>query len=86
MAGVVHPGVDRRRTFERVEPAGRVRQQAQARCEQLALEGAAARVLERRDQELVREPAAVRGQHDEAVALDDDPLARSKLRLEVAAD
>jgi hypothetical protein len=69
-----------------MEPAERLRQQAQARREQLALEGAAPRVLERRDQELVWEPAAVRGQHDEAAALDDDPLARGKLRLEVTAD
>jgi hypothetical protein len=43
-------------------------------------------MLERRDQELIGEPPAVRGQHDEAAALDDEPLARSKLRVEVTAD
>ena len=69
-----------------MEPAERLRQQAQARREQLALEGAAPRVLERRDQELIGEPPAVRGQRDEAAALDDEPLARSKLCLEVTAD
>jgi hypothetical protein len=86
VAGVVQPGVDRRRAFESVEPAERLRQQAQPGREELALEGASARVLERRDQKLVGQPPAVRGQHDEAAALDDDPLARSKLCLEVTAD
>jgi hypothetical protein len=69
-----------------MQPAERLGKQVERRREQLAFEGALARVLERRDQELVRKPATVRGQQDEAVALDDEPLARSKLCLEVTAD
>src|SRR5436190_1798883 len=65
VTGVVHPGVHGHRAFKRMEPAERFRKQAQRRRKQLALEGAPAWVLERRDQELVGQPAAVRGQQDE---------------------
>ena len=69
-----------------MEPAERFGKQTERRREQLALERALARVLERRDQEFVGQPATESGEHDEAVALEDEPLARSKLRLEVTAD
>jgi hypothetical protein len=64
----------------------RLRKQAQGGSEEIALQRALTRVPERRDQELIGQPAAVSGQQDESVSLEDEALSRVPLRLQVTAD
>jgi hypothetical protein len=86
MALVVEPGVHGERSFEAVEAAECLREQAERRLEEVALEGAPRSVLPRREQELVGQAAAVGGEQDEAVALQDQALAGLDLGVDVSAD
>src|SRR5207253_60793 len=69
-----------------MEPPEGLGDQAQRGSEQLALERAFIWVSERRDQELVGQPAAVGGQHDEPFSFEDEAISRRQLRLQMTAD
>ena len=69
-----------------MEPPEGLGDQAQRRSEQLALERTFIWVSERRDQELVGQPAAVGGQHDDSFSFEDEAISRRQLRLQVTAD